>query len=127
MNNAVAYEEDGKIKVLGILGISDELGKDDLTEGLGDQYRTTWEQGFFGASWMSGGYICGPAGMDPALVQAIDASMQQVKDDASFVEGMKSMSQIIEFKGVEESQADFNAEWEMQVKLTTELGINVRN
>ena len=127
MNNAIAYEEDGKIKVLGILGINDELGKNDLTEGLGDQYLTTWEQGFFGASWMSGGYICGPAGMDPALVQAINESMQQVKDVESFVEGMKSMTQIIEFKDVAGSQADFNTEWELQVELTTELGINVRN
>ena len=127
MNNAIAYEEDSKIKVLGILGINDELGKDDLTEGLGDQYLTTWEQGFFGASWMSGGYICGPAGMDPALVRAINESMQQVKDVESFVEGMKSMTQIIEFKSVEESQADFNTEWELQVELTTELGINVRS
>ena len=127
MNNAIAYEEDGKIKVLGILGISDELGKDDMTEGLGDQYLTTWEQGFYGASWMSGGYICGPAGMDPELVQAINESMQQVKDAEFFVEGMKSMNQIIEFKNVEDSLADFMAEWEMQVALTTELDINVRN
>lgn len=127
MNNAVAYEADGKLKVLGILGINDELGKDDLTEGLSDNYLTTWEQGFPGASWMSGGYICGPAGMDPALVQAINESMQQVKDAAHFVDGMKTMNQVIEFKSVEESQADFNTEWELQVALTTELGINVRN
>lgn len=127
MNNAVAYEADGKIKVLGILGINDEMGKDELTEGLGDQYLTTWEQGFPGASWLSGGYICGPAGMDPELIQAINESMQQVKDDPSFVEGMKAMTQVIEFKSVEESQADFNTEWELQVALTTELGINVRN
>lgn len=127
MNNAVAYEADGKLKVLGILGINDELGKDDLTEGLSDHYLTTWEQGFPGASWMSGGYICGPANMDPALVQAINESMQQVKDASHFVDGMKTMNQVIEFKSVEDSQADFMAEWELQVALTTELGINVRN
>lgn len=127
LNNAKAYEADGKIKVLGILGISDKLGKDDYMADLPDNYKTTWEQGYEGAAWPAGGYICGPAGMDEALARTINESMQQVKDDPTFVEGMASMSQVIEFLNLEESRASFEAEWQLQVELTTNLGINIRN
>ena len=80
-----------------------------------------------GAAWPAGGYICGPAGMDEALARTINESMQQVKDDPTFVEGMASMSQVIEFLNLEESRASFEAEWQLQVELTTNLGINIRN
>jgi len=127
LNNARAYEEDGKIKVIGIVGPNETLGKDDIDSTLPDNYKTTWEQGFKNASWQAGGYLCGPADMDPALVNAIYESMKQVENDASFQEGMASMSQIVEFKGPEEATADYMAEWDTQVALTTDLGINVRN
>lgn len=126
LNNAIAYEADGKLKVLGLITYSDDVGKDDYMEGLSDAYLTTAEQGFPGAAWPSGNYVCGPAGMDPALVEEINASLQQIVDDPGFVEGMAAMSQAIDMKGVAESQADFAAEWELQKSMCTAAGVNVR-
>ncbi len=126
LNNALAYEADGKVKVLGMITYDDSVGKDQYQEGLSDAYLTTAEQGFPGAAWPSGNYVCGPAGMDPALVEEINASLQQIVDDPGFVEGMASMSQAIDMKGVAESQADFAAEWELQTAMCTAAGVNVR-
>lgn len=126
ITNARAYEEDGKLKILGIVGPSDSMSKDDFDPTLSDAYKTTWEQGYTGASWQAGSYLCAPAGTDPALLETIYESMKQVENDATFQEGMAAMGQIIEFKGPSEAAADFMAEWEVQVALTTELGINVR-
>jgi len=127
LNNAIAYEADGKLKVLGIITYSDDVGKDAYMEGLSDAYLTTAEQGFPGAAWPSGNYVCGPAGMDPALVEEINASLQQIVDDPGFVEGMAAMSQAIDMKGVSESQSDFAAEWELQQEMSTAAGVNVRS
>lgn len=127
LNNAKSYEEAGNIKVLGILSPSDSVGKDDFDPTLSDSYLTTWEQGVMGASWPGGGYICAPAGMDPALLQAIYDSMVMVENDPDFIAGMATMSQQIEFKGPEEAAADFADEFALQDSITQALGINVRH
>lgn len=127
LNNALSYEEAGHVKVLGIISPSDTVGKDDFDPSLSDKYLTTWEQGVMGASWPGGGYICAPAGTDPALLQAIYDSMAPIENDPDFIAGMATMSQQIEFKGPEEAAADFAAEFELQDQITQSLGINVRH
>ncbi|RDY31853.1 tripartite tricarboxylate transporter substrate-binding protein [Lachnotalea glycerini] len=126
LNNALQYEADGKIKVIATLSYSEEAGKDSFMDGLGDQYLTTWEQGFKDSSWEAGYYLVGPAGMSDELVEAINASAQEATKQISFLDGMKDMSMVVETKGVEESQTDFQAEWEVQKELTTTAGINIR-
>lgn len=127
INNSKAYEEDGKLKVIGVVSPSDSLGKDDFGMTLPDNYKTTWEQGYANASWQAGSYLCAPAKTDPAILNAIYESMTQVENDPTFLEGMVTMGQIVEFKGPEAATADFMTEWETQVALTTDLGINIRN
>ena len=127
LNNAQSYEQDGKIKVLGILSNSETLGKDDFAEGLGDQYLTSWEQGFKDSSWEAGYYLVGPAGMDRALCDAINASAKQGTEAQAFIDGMKQMSMFIEWKDVDGSNADYDKEWETQVELTKAAGVNTRS
>jgi tripartite-type tricarboxylate transporter receptor subunit TctC len=126
LNNALQYEADGKIKILAILSYSEEVGKDQIMEGLGDQYLTTWEQGFPDSSWEAGYYVVGPVGMSDDLVETINASVQEATKQIAFLDGMKEMSMVIEAKGMKESQADFLAEYEVQRALTTSAGINTR-
>lgn len=124
ISNCQVYEADNKLKVIGTVSYSDTVGKDEIMEGLGEQYLTTWEQGFMGASWDTGAYVCGPAGMDPALVELINESLQKVGETKAFSEDMATP---IDTRNVAETQDEYLREWEMQRELTTLAGVNIRD
>jgi len=126
LNNCIAYEADNRIKILGIMSYSEEAGKNDINPDLGDQYLTTWEQGFRDSSWLAGYYVVGPAGMDEALVEKINQSLQEAVKSDSYVNGMKDMAMVVDVRNVADSRAEYSKEWEIQVELTKDAGINVR-
>lgn len=127
LNNAIGYEADGKIKILGIIEHSTDFDRDDYMEGLGDQYLTCHEQGFENAYWSAGSYIVGPANMDPAVVDAINASLAEAVTTQVFLDGMVQMSQNVDVKSPADSLAEYLTEWELQRELTSAAGINIRD
>ncbi|MDO4620749.1 MAG: tripartite tricarboxylate transporter substrate-binding protein [Lachnospiraceae bacterium] len=128
INNADAYQQDGKVKVIGITGpVDKKLADINETFGLSldDSFLTLPEQGV-DTGWASGFYVMGPAGMDEELVKALNAQLADVVNANAYLEGMNAMGQFIVPKTLEESQADFQAEWDAQVELMTGLGMNIR-
>lgn len=128
VNNALAYQQDGKLKVLGIVGPG-SLNKEECSkltgQDLNDSFLSMPEQGI-DAVWDSGYYIMGPAGMDQALVEKINESLQGLDEAKPFVDGMNTMAMIIDVKDVAGSQADFKEEWDVNYELLSGLGLLVR-
>lgn len=128
INNAMSYEADNRITVLGTLGpaqadlaaISGLVGVE-----LNDSYKSMKEQGIDFA-WESGFYIVGPAGMDPALVEAINAVIMGLAEPGPFMDGMNKMAVFTDVRNVADSQAAFDAEWQVNADLLTDLGMNAR-
>lgn len=128
INNAMSYEADGRITVLGTLGpaqadlaaISGLVGAE-----LSESYKSMKEQGIDFA-WESGFYICGPADMDPALVEAINAVIMGLAEPGPFMDGMNKMAVFTDVRNVADSQAAFDAEWQVNADLLTSLGMNAR-
>jgi len=130
LNNAIAYAQDGKVKVLGTVGWGEDATLEQVAEmagqELGDEYLTSVEQGYPGSAWISGTYLVGPAGMDPALVEEINASLQQIANDPAYCENVLKQGQRLKLEGVEESTQHYQELYDLMVKLTTQAGINVR-
>ena len=128
VNNALSYQQDGKLKVLGIVGPG-SLTKDECAKLIGqelnDSFLSMPEQGI-DAVWDSGYYIMGPAGMDSALVQTINESLQGLTEAQPFVDGMNTMAMLIDVKDVEGSKADFQTEWDINYELLSNLGLMIR-
>lgn len=128
VNNALAYQQDGKLKVLGIVGPG-EVTKaecEKLTgQTLDDSFLSMSEQGI-DTEWAAGYYIMGPAGMDPALVEKINESLQSLGEAEPFVNGMNTMAMLIDIKDVEGSKADFQSEWDVNKELLSNLGLMIR-
>lgn len=128
VNNALAYQQDGKLKVLGIVGpkeVTKEKCEELIGQELDDTFLSMPEQGIE-TEWASGYYIMGPAGMDPALVEKMNESLQKLGEAEPFVKGMNTMAMLIDVKDVEGSKADFKDEWDVNYELLSNLGLMVR-
>ncbi|MBS6644657.1 MAG: hypothetical protein KH366_13850 [Clostridiaceae bacterium] len=128
VNNALSYQQDGKLKVLGIVG-PEVMTKAEceklIGQELNDSFLSMPEQGI-NAVWDSGYYIMGPAGMEPALVETINKNLQGLTEAKPFVDGMNTMAMLIDVKDVEGSKADFQTEWDVNYDLLSGLGLMVR-
>ena len=121
--NAVQYVEGGKVKVIGMISRD---GKDvDEVVARGDNWKTLQSQGI-DASWGSNVYIFAPKGTDAATVEAINASLKAVLDDADFLAGCEAMGATPEWHSVEESKQMLAQEQEIIVEVANSLGINAR-
>jgi len=130
LNNAIAYAKDGKIKVLGTVAWANDATLADICEmageELGDEFLTSVEQGYPESAWTSGTYLCGPAGMDPALVEEINASVLEIGNDPEYCDKVLKQGQRLDLKNVEESQKDYEDLYNLMIELTTQAGINVQ-
>ena len=114
MNNAIAYEADGKLVVLGIIG--PEAATREATGALvgaelGEQYASLKEQGY-DYSLDVGTYITLPAGTDPAIVEYINAKFMELNGNETYENGMKTMGQFCQVMPLEETKTAWAAEVE---------------
>ncbi len=101
--SGIEYEQAGKLKILATIGSAGSVSED-FYPGRPDNFRTIEEQGYdcaIGTNY----YLVGPAGMDPAMVEAINASIKPIGDDgSSYKEEMSKIGQIGEWHNVPDSQ-----------------------
>ena len=114
INNAIAYEADGKLTVLGIIG-PEEATREATAElvgaELGEQYANLQEQGY-DYSLNIGTYITLPASTDPAIVEYVNAKFIELNGNETYENGMKTMGQFSGVSNLEKTQADWAAEVE---------------
>lgn len=127
MNNAIAYEADGKLVVLGIIG--PEAATREATGALvgaelGEQYASLKEQGY-DYSLDVGTYLTLPAGTDPAIVEYVNAKLLELNGNETFEKGMKTMGQFTNVTNLEETQAAWAAEVDEFVGLMRDLDMMV--
>lgn len=126
IGNAQEYEKAGKLKVLGTMA-GDGLTIADYDASLGDQYKTLQEQGHEDLYWNVKHYVYGPAGMDEAQVQKINAAMSVLESDADCNAGLRSVGHIPEWHNVEDSITIRDAEYAAEVEVAEFLGKKVND
>lgn len=124
IQNAIQYEDGGKVKVLGLIS-RDGVDNEKLVSERGDNWKTLQSQGI-DAAWGGNVYIWAPKDIDPAVAEAINASLKPVLDDADYQKGCDAMGAVAEWRSVEDSQKLLEEE-EARIKdIADSLGINVR-
>ena len=126
IGNAQEYEKAGKLKVLGTMA-GDGLVIADYDASLGDQYKTLQEQGHQDLFWNVKHYVYGPAGMDAAQVEKINAAMSVLESNADCNAGLRSVGHIPEWHNVEDSIAIRDAEYASEVAVGEFLGKKVND
>ncbi len=127
--NALNYEADGRLTILGTIGpdvsnlesISELVGSD-----LSDAYKSGPEQGFDSAVWNSNYYLMGPPNMPEEIRTAINEKVQEAAVKDSYVEGNKQMASFTDAVDLAGSQKLFDDEWAFMDSLVTEMGLKVR-
>ena len=127
--NALSYEADGRLTILGTIGpkmstiatMSELLGTE-----LGVQYASGPEQGVESATWDSNYYVYAPAGTPDEICQAINEAICKASETASYIEGNKAMATFVAPINYEDTQAAFNTEWEFLDGLVAGLELKVR-
>lgn len=126
--NAQAYEADGKLTILGTIG-PEVATLESMSELVGlelpESFATTAEQGI-DFTWDAGYYIAVPAGTPENVCEAINSVLSQLSENESFVAGMEAMASYPNTPNLEESRADWEAEWQAQIEYMNALGLNVR-
>ena len=127
MNNAIAYEADGKLTVLGIIGpeaaTREATGALVGTE-LGEQYASLKEQGY-DYSLDVGTYITLPAGTDPAIVEYVNGKIMELNGNETYENGMKTMGQFTNILNLEDTKAAWAAEVEEFIGVMRDLNLMV--
>ena len=127
--NALSYEADGRLTILGTFAASSVRLEDikALTGlELGDQYKTGPDQGYPDATWDGNHYVYVPKDTPDEICEAINAAICKVNDVASYIEGNKAMGAFIgpvDFAG---AQAALESEWNTLDELVAGLGMKVR-
>ena len=126
IGNAQEYEKAGKLKVLGTMA-GDGIVIADYDASLGDQYKTLQEQGHEDLFWNVKHYVYGPAGMDEAQVQKINAAMSVLESNAACNAGLRSIGHVPEWHNVEDSIAIRDEEYAAEVAVGEFLGKKVND
>ena len=114
--NGVAYEKDGKVKVLALLPSSDQSDTSDY------DYKTVKEQGYE-INFPNTMLIFAPKGTPEADLEAMNASLEGVLKDSAYQEGMKSMGSTAGWKNLEDSRAALQEQFDTYKKTGEALGI----
>ncbi len=120
--NGIEYEQAGKIKVLATVGTPGAVSED-FYPGRPDNYQTMEEMGYdcaIGTNY----YLFGPAGMDEAMVESMNASLQGISaEGSSYMTSMYDMGQMGEWHNVEDSQAILAQEMDDMTQVAKDIGI----
>ncbi len=113
INGADQHAQAGNMKVLGVIGDERDANFPD--------YPTIKEQGY-DVSWSGAFGLWGPANMEPALVEKINAALADFGNDEQVKESLAKMGASFTYRNVEESQAYYDQQFGELKDLATELG-----
>jgi tripartite-type tricarboxylate transporter receptor subunit TctC len=123
IGNALEYEKAGKLKVIGTVG-SDGSTISMYPDTLPDNYKTLQETGHQDLYFNVYHYILGPAGMDQAQVEKMNAALEKIADDCK--DDIAKIGHIPGWHNLEDSQKIRKAEYDQDAEIATALGVNVR-
>ena len=126
--NAVSYDADGKLTVLGSLGpkvatlenMSELVGTE-----LDKKFATTQEQNV-GVTWDSNYYVVVPKDTPDEICEAINEAIQKATTVQSFIDGNNKMATYIAAVNYEDSKKALETEWSFQDELVSSMGLKVR-
>ena len=126
--NAVDYEADGKLTILGTFAATG-VTLDDIKEltgkDLSDNYKTGPDQGYESATWNGNHYVYVPKDTPDEICEAINEALCKANDVASYIEGNKAMASFIGAVNYAEATAAFESEWATMEELVTQLGLKM--
>lgn len=120
VGNGLAYEKDGKLKVIGTVA-SDGVTIDGYPEELPDNYKTLQEQGFEDCYFNVYHYLLGPAGMDETMVKEMNASMKAIYEKTQ--DDIAKIGNIPGWHDLEESKTIRQAEYDQLVEVGKAIGL----
>ncbi|MFV0439687.1 MAG: Bug family tripartite tricarboxylate transporter substrate binding protein [Lachnospirales bacterium] len=101
--NGIEYEEAGKLKILCTVGSAGSVSEN-FYPGRPENFMTMEEMGYdcaIGTNY----YLFGPAGMDEAMVESMNASLEPIGNaESSFVSDMSDLGQIGEWYNIADSK-----------------------
>ncbi len=126
--NAVSYDADGKLTVLGSLGpkvatlenMSELVGTE-----LDKKFATTQEQNV-GVTWDSNYYVVAPKDTPDEICEAINEAIQKATTVQSFIDGNNKMATYIAAVNYEDTKKALETEWSFQDELVSSMGLKVR-
>lgn len=126
--NAVSYDADGKLTVLGSLGpkvatlenMSELVGTE-----LDKKFATTQEQNV-GVTWDSNYYVLAPKDTPDEICEAINEAIQKATTVQSFIDGNNKMATYIAAVNYEDTKKALETEWSFQDELVSSMGLKVR-
>lgn len=116
-SSAKQYEQSGDMKVLCLI--------DPVPNPNHPEYKTCIEQGV-NVSWLAPLVVWGPKGMDPALVEEINASFANMANDAETQAALTKMDSQFSYYTVDEANAIISSEDEKIGNLAQKLGLSAR-
>lgn len=120
VGNGLAYEKDGKLKVIGTVA-SDGVTIDGYPEELPDNYKTLQEQGFKDCYFNVYHYLLGPAGMDETMVKEMNAAMKAIYEKTQ--DDIAKIGNIPGWHDLEESKAIRQGEYDQLVEVGKAIGL----
>lgn len=126
--NAVSYDADGKLTVLGSFGpkvatlenMSELVGTE-----LDKKFATTQEQNV-GVTWDSNYYVLAPKDTPDEICEAINEAIQKATTVQSFIDGNNKMATYIAAVNYEDTKKALETEWSFQDELVSSMGLKVR-
>lgn len=118
--NTESYEADGKLKVIGLITPDGQN-----IEGKPANWDAIQNQGYPEISWGTNLFFFAPKGTDEATLEAINASLEPVLADESYVDGTEKIGGIAEWHNLEESKALFQESYDQILEIGTDLGVSV--
>ena len=126
--NAVSYDADGKLTVLGSLGpkvatlenMSELVGTE-----LDKKFATTQEQNV-SVTWDSNYYVVAPKDTPDEICEAINEAIQKATTVQSFIDGNNKMATYIAAVNYEDTKKALETEWSFQDELVGSMGLKVR-
>lgn len=126
--NAVSYDADGKLTILGSIGpkvatlenMSELVGTE-----LDKKFATTQEQNV-GATWDSNYYVVAPKDTPDEVCEAINEAIQKATTVQSFIDGNNKMATYIAAVNYEDTKKALETEWSFQDELVSSMGLKVR-
>ena len=126
--NAVSYDADGKLTILGSIGpkvatlenMSELVGTE-----LDKKFATTQEQNV-SATWDSNYYVVAPKDTPDEVCEAINEAIQQATTVQSFIDGNNKMATYIAAVNYEDTKKALETEWSFQDELVSSMGLKVR-
>ena len=126
--NAVSYDADGKLTVLGSFGpkvatlenMSELVGTE-----LDKKFATTQEQNV-DVTWDSNYYVLAPKDTPDEICEAINEAIQKATTVQSFIDGNNKMATYIAAVNYEDTKKALETEWSFQDELVGSMGLKVR-